>query len=228
MRRNALVALAAAVLGALVATPVAVYASHQFADVPNSNIFHADIDWLADAGVTRGCNPPANDEFCPKDVVTRETMAAFLHRLAVNQVVDAGTVQGLSPEDLEGRNASEPLQSGETVFGIAGGELLQDGPPTHFSYVSLPAPAPVALDSSHVNTAAGFDADPECSGSSGNPTAPPGKVCIYFSQHDPEFCELEQGFVGPDLGLYGFVFAFDVTSGTGNCIIQAVWVYTAP
>ena len=65
--------------------------SDRFTDVPNSNIFHGDISWLADAGVTLGCNPPANDAFCPGDNVTREQMAAFMRRLAVNQVVDAKT-----------------------------------------------------------------------------------------------------------------------------------------
>ena len=96
MRRTVLVAVLAALVGALVATPIAVYASHSFSDVPDSNTFHADIEWLADAGVTKGCNPPANTEYCPKDEVTRETMAAFLHRLAVNQVVDAGSLEGMS------------------------------------------------------------------------------------------------------------------------------------
>ncbi|MDH4307732.1 MAG: S-layer homology domain-containing protein [Acidimicrobiia bacterium] len=35
---------------------------------------------LAAAGVTRGCNPPVNDRFCPAEPVTRGQMAAFLHR----------------------------------------------------------------------------------------------------------------------------------------------------
>ncbi len=43
-------------------------------------VFEADIDKLATAGVTKGCNPPINDEFCPNGDVTREVMAAFLHR----------------------------------------------------------------------------------------------------------------------------------------------------
>jgi hypothetical protein len=30
--------------------------------------------------VTLGCNPPANDKFCPDDKVTRGQMAAFLTR----------------------------------------------------------------------------------------------------------------------------------------------------
>jgi hypothetical protein len=42
--------------------------------------FENDIDKLATAGVTRGCNPPINDSFCPGRSVTREQMAAFLVR----------------------------------------------------------------------------------------------------------------------------------------------------
>ncbi len=44
------------------------------------NVFKADIDALAKAGVTKGCNPPANNRFCPNDPVTRGQMAAFLTR----------------------------------------------------------------------------------------------------------------------------------------------------
>lgn len=46
----------------------------------NGSVFEADIEKLAAAGITLGCNPPANDRFCPGSVVTRETMAAFLSR----------------------------------------------------------------------------------------------------------------------------------------------------
>ncbi len=54
--------------------------THGFTDVDSSNVFEADICWLAAAAITLGCNPPANDEFCPKDYVTRGQMAAFLVR----------------------------------------------------------------------------------------------------------------------------------------------------
>ena len=43
-------------------------------------VFEADIDKLGTAGVTRGCNPPDNDRFCPDSFVTRGQMAAFLRR----------------------------------------------------------------------------------------------------------------------------------------------------
>ncbi len=45
----------------------------------NGSIFEDDIDKLATAGVTKGCNAEGT-LFCPNDFVTRGQMAAFLHR----------------------------------------------------------------------------------------------------------------------------------------------------
>ena len=55
----------------------------------DGSTFEADIDKLGTAGVTRGCNPPANDRFCPDDLVTRGQMAAFLVR-ALGYIDDGG------------------------------------------------------------------------------------------------------------------------------------------
>jgi hypothetical protein len=46
----------------------------------SENVFRIAIDKLRVAGVTLGCNPPTNDEYCPDDLVTRGQMAAFLKR----------------------------------------------------------------------------------------------------------------------------------------------------
>lgn len=45
-----------------------------------ASVFRREIAAIAAAGITRGCNPPDNDLFCPERVVTRGEMAAFLHR----------------------------------------------------------------------------------------------------------------------------------------------------
>ncbi|MGA9594778.1 MAG: S-layer homology domain-containing protein, partial [Acidimicrobiia bacterium] len=50
-----------------------------FVDDDNS-VFEVDIEKLATAGITKGCNPPVNDRFCPTNPVTRGQMAAFLSR----------------------------------------------------------------------------------------------------------------------------------------------------
>ena len=87
----------AAVLAALVALTTVAFAaapglaSDEFVDVPDDNIFHADIGWLSESGITRGCNPPDNDEFCPDDNVTRGQMAAFFVRALGLTSTDGGT-----------------------------------------------------------------------------------------------------------------------------------------
>src|SRR5690606_6702944 len=53
------------------------------------HVFADDIGALASAGITRGCNPPANDRFCPDEVVTRGQMAAFLVRALKLQAAEA-------------------------------------------------------------------------------------------------------------------------------------------
>jgi hypothetical protein len=44
------------------------------------SVFEGDVDKLAAAGITRGCNPSVNDQYCPGSNVTRGQMAAFLVR----------------------------------------------------------------------------------------------------------------------------------------------------
>jgi hypothetical protein len=47
----------------------------------DGNIHERDIDILGTNGVTRGCNPPVNDRYCPNDFITRGQMAAFIYRV---------------------------------------------------------------------------------------------------------------------------------------------------
>jgi hypothetical protein len=51
----------------------------RFSDDDNS-VHEADINRIAAAGITVGCNPPENDEFCPEDTVTRAQAASFFVR----------------------------------------------------------------------------------------------------------------------------------------------------
>lgn len=73
------------VIGAVLAVamvPALAFASHPdgFEDVPDSNVFHDDIEWMAETGVTKGCNPPENTEYCPDRELIRGEEAAFFHR----------------------------------------------------------------------------------------------------------------------------------------------------
>jgi hypothetical protein len=101
--KEVLVRKSTLIVGLVVATllvPVAVFAAHSFNDVPDDHTFHDAIAWMKDNGVTVGCNPPANTNYCPDDNVTRGQMAAFMRRLAENQVVDAASVQGATAAEL--------------------------------------------------------------------------------------------------------------------------------
>jgi hypothetical protein len=42
--------------------------------------FEAQINAIAQVGITKGCNPPANTEFCPERLLPRQEMASFMVR----------------------------------------------------------------------------------------------------------------------------------------------------
>ncbi|HLE58874.1 MAG TPA: S-layer homology domain-containing protein [Candidatus Limnocylindria bacterium] len=105
-----------ALLLALAAFPLASLASHDFTDVPDSNIYHADISALADTGVTTGCG---GGNFCPSAFVTREQMAAFMNRLGAlapekTPVVNADRLDGYHANALarSAYNSTEGLELG--------------------------------------------------------------------------------------------------------------------
>jgi hypothetical protein len=80
-RRSVIVGL---VLTALLVAAVPVLAATSlFDDVPDDSIFVEDINWMKTSGITNGCNA-AGTEYCPGGNVTRQQMAAFMHRFAQN------------------------------------------------------------------------------------------------------------------------------------------------
>ncbi len=46
----------------------------------DGNVHEGSIEAIAAAGITKGCNPPTNDRYCPTQPVNRQQMAAFLTR----------------------------------------------------------------------------------------------------------------------------------------------------
>ena len=53
-------------------------AGHDFVDVGADHVFHGEVSWLAERGITEGY---ADGSFRPGREVTRQEAAAFLHRL---------------------------------------------------------------------------------------------------------------------------------------------------
>ncbi len=96
MRRPYLIA-GLAVLMIVSAVGVASAAITRFTDVPDTNVFAADIQWMDENEITTGCGP---DVYCPTMNVTREQMAAFMHRLATKQVVDAKSLGGMAADEF--------------------------------------------------------------------------------------------------------------------------------
>lgn len=123
-------AVVLAVLGVSALTALSASAAGGFTDVPDGHVFEADIQWMKDSGVSKGCNPPANTEYCPEDATTRGHMSAFLHRLATGRIVDAGTLDGhdssefvmdgdpIDADTLDGFDSSDFVKTG-TAFGDA-------------------------------------------------------------------------------------------------------------
>lgn len=64
-------------------------ADHDHFTDDNGSIFEDDINRLAEAGITKGCNPPADTEFCADEFLTRGQMAAFLNRALATPVAGA-------------------------------------------------------------------------------------------------------------------------------------------
>ena len=126
------------------------------------------------------------------------------------------------------------IPSGTTVTGAWG--IVDDAAGAgelKFVYASFPLPSPVGLGDASVNFKAGTptatDGDASCTGTSANPTAPAGKVCLY------------QGGLGNAnvAGLAGFQYdtAADSKQGfgvratstaAGLVVARGAWAYTAP
>jgi len=111
------VAILALVLAAL---PLGALASHNFADVLDSNMFHADIDALADSGVTTGCG---GGNYCPSAFVTREQMAAFMNRLgalAPGKVPVVNAATAVDSDTLDGLDSADFMPSGGVAIDTIG------------------------------------------------------------------------------------------------------------
>lgn len=110
-------ALPALTLIAILLIPVAAFAGGRFNDVSAGGTHAQSIGWVADAGITLGCNP-AGTIFCPRDPVSREQMATFMKRLAEAGVVEPARLWAVVDTNgnlIEGRGVTEinRVQTGE-------------------------------------------------------------------------------------------------------------------
>jgi VanW like protein len=92
------------------------------------------IEAISAVNVTRGCNPPANDHYCPEGDVTRAQMASFLvralnlpptetdyfvddedsvHQDNINAIAEAGITLGCNPPDNDHFCPDAPVRRGQ-------------------------------------------------------------------------------------------------------------------
>lgn len=90
---KALAVLGLAVGIAAGSAATSVWATHQFSDVPGTSPFHGDVDWLVGNGITTGYE---DGTFRPQAPVSRQAMAAFLHRFSneIEVVESSSTMNG--------------------------------------------------------------------------------------------------------------------------------------
>lgn len=95
-------------------------ASEDYFEDDDGSVFEDDINRVAAAGITLGCNPPANDNFCPTRSISRGEMATMLtrafaypesekdwftddessvHEGSINAIADAGVTLGCNPPE---------------------------------------------------------------------------------------------------------------------------------
>jgi hypothetical protein len=120
----------------------------------DTSVHEAAIDAIAAAGITKGCNPPANTRFCPAMVVTRGQMAAFLARAEdlppagsdffvddsssifeddINRIADAGITFGCNPPVNNRYCPNDPVTRGEMAAFMARALDLPDATRDYFT-----------------------------------------------------------------------------------------------
>jgi hypothetical protein len=89
--------------------------SEDFFGDDNGTVFELQINAIARIGITKGCNPPINTDYCPDRPVRRDEMASFLSRVA--DIITTGTTQTTTPTPTTGPSTttttSLPLPPGD-------------------------------------------------------------------------------------------------------------------
>jgi plastocyanin len=82
----------------------------------DGHIFEGAIEAIAAEGITKGCNPPVNDKFCPNDEVTRGEMAVFLVR-AMGYIDNGGGNLFIDDDGLFYENSADRLKTAKVTLG---------------------------------------------------------------------------------------------------------------
>ena len=154
------------------------------------------------------------------------TVPTALHANSANSATNAtNAITATNAATAATVTGQGTLASGKTEIGIVGG-VFQNGPTVSSPLavtVTFPVLAPVALTGSSIEVAP----TASCTGSTANPTAAAGFVCIY-----PDIMIAASGLSG-DTGVngdkkLGFELDWVATSANQESSVRAEWAYTAP
>ena len=144
----------------------------------------------------------------------------------------------------DGASALNPVPSGQTIRGVIGGDF-HNYDPTIVDFgvdETLPIPAPVGLTDNDISVdedtwtdgggqlqPTSADDNPACTGSTANPTAPAGHVCIYVTGADRAL-NLEGYTVAFGAGNtpFGIKMKWETPADAGDSFVDAIWAYRAP
>lgn len=143
---------------AVAMVPALAFAAHpagDFEDVPEDHTFHDDIQWMHNNGITRGCNPPDNDEYCPDRALIRAEEAAFFHRY-----------DNFLRNDLDAQNRLLPVDCTENQIAEFNGESWEcsdrvDIAPPDGDELSLAPSDPITIAAAATETFAASCAEGE-------------------------------------------------------------------
>jgi hypothetical protein len=92
-----------------------------------AGVFEDSINRLAAAGITRGCNPPTNDLFCPNSPVKRDQMASFLTRaLGLTPIVPPPPTSSTTTTTSDTTGTTLPPVGPAATFTACGDDTVGD------------------------------------------------------------------------------------------------------
>jgi hypothetical protein len=91
----------------------------------DGDVHEANIDKIAEWGITLGCNPPLNNEFCPYRLISRGEMAAFISR-ALNLSDEADVLPYTDVEGTLFETAIRRIEAAGIAFGCTETEFCPD------------------------------------------------------------------------------------------------------
>ncbi|MDH3260917.1 MAG: S-layer homology domain-containing protein [Acidimicrobiia bacterium] len=158
------------------------------------------IEAIAGAGITVGCNPPANDRFCPDLALTRAEMASFLvralqlppspdnpfsddagsnHEEDINALAAAGITVGCNPPDHDRFCPGRPVTRGEMAAFLVRGFGYAEDPQTDFFIDDAGSPFETDINRlAAAGVTAGCDGDRYCPAA----TVPRRQMAVFLAR----------------------------------------------